>query len=208
MMTPMYSKLLSRIIWACPHQFSWPRREENGAYYQLCLNCGSKYQYDWKQMRRIARVEEDLPTTTRQSHRQPKVSWAPRERRHAHVVPVQYREGKAGEWLPGTSENLSRSGLLFRAATALPLGAPVEIELEMPKELTGDAGSKVTCKATVARVTHVEATSKQPEVFLIACSIDDYAFGKKAEEQEQEELERRKQAAKAHVHMFPRVAKK
>jgi hypothetical protein len=208
MMSPMYSKILSRIIWACPHQFSWPRREESGAYYQLCLVCGSKYQYDWKQMRRTARIEEELPSTTRQSHRQPKVSWTPRERRHAHVVPVLYRVNGVGEWLPGTSENLSRSGMLFRADFSVEPGVAVEVELEMPRELTGEAETKVICKAKVARVTHVEATSKIPESFLIACAIADYDFGKKAAERAKEEYEKRRDASKGQVHYFPRVAKK
>src|SRR6185369_19213 len=204
MMSPM-SNLISRIIWACPHQFSWPRREENGAYYQLCVNCGSKYQYDWKQMRRTAKIEEDLPSTTRQSHRQPKVSWTPRERRHAHVVPVQYRVAGTMGWLSGNSENLSRSGLLFRASAGLELGTSVEVELEMPRELTGEAETKVVCKTKVARVTHVEATSKVPESFLIACAIADYDFGKKAAERAKEEFEKRREASKGQVHYFPRV---
>jgi hypothetical protein len=208
MMSRMYSKLLSRIIWACPHQFSWPRREESGAYYQLCLVCGSKYQYDWKQMRRTARIEEELPSTTRQSHRQTKVTWTPRERRHAHVVPVLYRVNGVGEWLPGTSENLSRSGMLFRADFPVEPGVPVEVELEMPRELTGEAETKVICKAKVARVTHVEATSKVPESFLIACAIADYDFGKKAAERAKQEFEQRREAAKGQVHYFPRIAKK
>jgi hypothetical protein len=207
MMSPM-SNLISRIIWACPHQFSWPRREENGAYYQLCVNCGSKYQYDWKQMRRTAKIEEDLPSTTRQSHRQPKVSWTPRERRHAHVVPVQYRVAGTMEWLSGNSENLSRSGLLFRASAGLELGTSVEVELEMPRELTGEAETKVVCKTKVARVTHVEGTSKKPECYLIACVIADYDFGKKPAAPAKEEVEQPRQAAKAHLHYFPRVAKK
>jgi hypothetical protein len=175
----MYSKLFSRIIWACPHQFSWPRRDERGAYYQLCVNCGSKYKYDWKHMRRTARVENDVPNETRVSHRQPKVSWTPRERRHAHVVPVLYRENGRGDWLNGTSENLSRSGLLFRSFAAVEEGSKIQMELQMPTELTGETADKVVCKATVARVTHVEAAGKEPESFLIACSIEDYDFGKK-----------------------------
>jgi hypothetical protein len=66
----------------------------------------------------------------------------------------------------------------------------------------------VTCKATVARVTHVEKTSKQPEAFLIACAIADYDFGKKTLELAKEEFENRRQATKAHLHYFPRTAKK
>jgi PilZ domain len=179
MMSPMYGNLISRIIWKCSHQFSWPRRDGNGSYYQLCVNCGSKYKYDWKHMRRTARVEEDLPAETRRAHRQPKVSWTPRERRHAHVVPVLYRVEGATEWLSGTSENLSRSGLLFRSNQDIEAGTTVEIELEMPGELTGDSAAKVICKASVARATQVEATPKTPESFLIACSIQDYQFEKK-----------------------------
>jgi hypothetical protein len=175
----MYSKLFSRIIWACPHQFSWPRRDEHGAYYQLCVNCGSKYKYDWKHMRRTSRVENDVPNETRVSHRQPKVSWTPRERRHPHVVPVSYRLGVRGEWMTGMSENLSRSGLLFRTDSTIEEGSKIQIELEMPTEITGETDEKVLCRASVARVTHIEANGKEPESFLIACSIEDYAFGKK-----------------------------
>ena len=206
MMSPM-SSLISRIIWACPHQFTWPRREENGAYYQSCVVCGSKYQYDWKQMRRTARIEDELPATSRQSHRQKKVTWTPRERRHAHVVPVCYRIG-GGEWLEGTSENLSRSGMLFRADSGVEQGTTIEVQIEMPREITGDAETKVTCKATVARVTQVEKNGKQPEHFLIACAIADYDFGEKTTERAKEEFEMRRQAAKAHLHYFPRTAKK
>lgn len=175
----MKSSLLSRIIWSCPHQFSWPRRDEDGGYYQLCVNCGSKYRYDWKSMRRTARVDDDLPAETRRSHRPQKSSWQARERRLRHVVPVLYRVGASDEWLNGTSENLSRSGLLFRADAEILIGAPIEIKLEMPEELTGEWSAEVLCKGNVARVTPVMGRGKDPAAFLIACAIDDYDFGKR-----------------------------
>src|SRR6266704_1089118 len=99
MMLYMTTSLLSRIIWACPHQFTWPRRDESGGYYQLCVNCGSKYKYDWKRMRRTARVEDELPPSTRSSHRASKVVWKARERRLRHLVPVLYSVGGSQEWL-------------------------------------------------------------------------------------------------------------
>jgi hypothetical protein len=178
----MKSSLLSRIIWSCPHQFTWPRREESGAYYQLCVNCGSKYRYDWKQMRRSGRVEDELPAETRKSHRQPKVTWTARDRRLRHVVPVLYCVNGSEEWLPGNSENLSRSGLLFRCGSDAAVGTRVEIKLEMPPELAGDSAAEVTCKATIARVTPITGKGKDPEAFLIACAIEDYDFGKKPSE--------------------------
>ena len=173
------SSLLSRILWTCPHQFSWPRRDESGAYYQWCVNCGTKYRYDWKRMRRTARVDDDIPAPSRASHRTTKPTWTARERRLRHVVPVLYRLDWAGEWMEGTSENLSRSGLLFIGSIEPEIGMNIEIKLEMPEELTGEASSEVICKATVARVT-VDHSRKQSNLFKIACAIQDYDFHKKS----------------------------
>lgn len=171
------STLLSRIFLTCPHQFSWPRRDESGTYYQWCVNCGTKYRYDWARMRRTARVDDDTPAPTRASHRQQKTTWTVRERRLKHTVPVKYRVG-TGEWIEGTSENLSRSGLLFLGPTEPEIGAEIQIQLEMPEEIAGE-WAEVLCKATVARVTAVETGRKNPPSFLIACAMDGYKFMKK-----------------------------
>ena len=60
------------------------------------------------------------------------------------------------------------------------MGATVEVMMAMPEEITGDSAAEVTCKATVARVTAVAETAKEPASFQIACSVDDYEFGKKS----------------------------
>jgi len=173
------SSLLSRILWTCQHQFSWPRRDDSGEYYQWCVNCGTKYRYDWKRMRRTARVDDDTPAATRRSHRPVKPTWTARERRLRHQVPVLYRINRAGDWLEGVSENLSRSGLLFLGTAEPEFGATLEIKLEMPEELTGEIGSEVLCRATVARVTSVQTGAKTPPSFLIACAMEGYEFMKK-----------------------------
>jgi len=49
-----FLKLLLRQ--GCPHRFSWPRTDENGRDYQICLRCGTAYEYDWETMRRTGRV--------------------------------------------------------------------------------------------------------------------------------------------------------
>ena len=36
----------------CKHRFSWPRIDENGRHYQVCLACGTAYEYDWQAMKR------------------------------------------------------------------------------------------------------------------------------------------------------------
>lgn len=40
----------------CTHRFSWPRIDENGRHYQICLACGTAYEYDWTVMRRTGRL--------------------------------------------------------------------------------------------------------------------------------------------------------
>jgi hypothetical protein len=40
----------------CTHRFSWPRIDENGRHYQVCLACGTAYEYDWRMMRRTSRL--------------------------------------------------------------------------------------------------------------------------------------------------------
>lgn len=45
--------LLKQILQrTCTHRFAWPRSDGNGRYYQICLGCGTAYEYDWILMRR------------------------------------------------------------------------------------------------------------------------------------------------------------
>ena len=53
----MPARLLNRIIEKlCPHRFSWPHSGANGQDYQVCLICGSAYEYDLIEMRRTGRM--------------------------------------------------------------------------------------------------------------------------------------------------------
>ena len=55
--TGMPARLFNRLIEKlCPHRFSWPHSGANGQDYQVCLICGSAYEYDWITMRRTGRV--------------------------------------------------------------------------------------------------------------------------------------------------------
>lgn len=40
----------------CTHRFSWPRIDPRGRHYQICLDCGAAYAYDWDLMKRTVRV--------------------------------------------------------------------------------------------------------------------------------------------------------
>ena len=40
----------------CSHRFAWPRFDNNGRHYQICLTCGAAYEYDWNGMHPTGRI--------------------------------------------------------------------------------------------------------------------------------------------------------
>jgi hypothetical protein len=58
-MIMIWKRLLGR---GCKHRFSWPRIDNDGRHYQICLLCGTAYEYDWTSMRRTSRLMEWIPT--------------------------------------------------------------------------------------------------------------------------------------------------
>src|ERR1700745_1788741 len=84
----------------CSHEFSWPRRAADGHYYQVCLLCAAQYQYDWKTMRRTARVDapeqETAPVNGKATIRTP--TWVPRARRLKLSIPLRYRVKNLSSW--------------------------------------------------------------------------------------------------------------
>ncbi len=174
----MSGDFISRLLFSCRHQFSWPRRADNGDYYQVCVHCGTEYRYDWGKMRRVepVSIEEraaaaEAKTSLRRCGK--KTAWTPRERRLKHIVTVQFRVVGSKMWHEGTTENISKSGVLFQSEDSFQEGVGLELVFEMPKELTGDEAAPVLCKCSVARVT---VSQKEATVYHIACSVKDYEF--------------------------------
>ncbi len=63
--------LLERFLGrGCSHRFSWPRTDDSGGHYQVCLSCGAAYRYDWKMMRQTGPVLVGEETTSKWSKRQ------------------------------------------------------------------------------------------------------------------------------------------
>ena len=74
-----------------------------------------------------------------------------RARRFNLHLPLRYRLLGEKNWRPGTTENISRSGLLFLAQELLEPNAPVEINLVLPSEIAGLAATEVVCRGEVVR---------------------------------------------------------
>lgn len=158
----------------CSHEFSWPRRWSDGMYYQVCLLCGEEYEYDWKKMKRTERITagrfaervmEGIRKGPNRQHARQKPTWSPRARRlKLENREMKFRERGSNEWLAGTVENISNSGILFRTEQPMRENAAVEIILEMPKEITGQEQSMVLCSCTVVR-TELPEVEGSPKAF-------------------------------------------
>jgi hypothetical protein len=164
--------ILQHLSFRCFHEFSWPRQSGDGRYYQVCLHCGARYGYDWAAMRRTKRLNNDSETVPTTLSDRPTQRWRPRERRFRFEVQVLYRMHEEGCWQTASTVNISRSGLLVRAAETVENGTPVQFILDMPKEIAGYHQHRVLCKGTVVRTTQ-GAGSGQP---LLAFTITDYEF--------------------------------
>ena len=164
----------------CSHEFSWPRRWPDGEYYQVCLLCGEEYKYDWNTMSRLERVSgqrqvEERPRAGSRPGRvrsRKKPTWTPRARRiKLNGQEMKYREVGTAAWHRGTVDNVSQTGILFRAADVLAENAEVEMILEMPPEITGQEHAQVIARGMVVRTVPAENGKGKA---AIAAGIWDY----------------------------------
>ena len=161
----MPQKLLDVLMLGrCSHEFSWPRRAADGHYYQVCLLCAPQYQYDWKTMRRTARVQElevrsPHAKVRRKTSRKP--SWVPRARRLKLNIPIRVSGQRIEHVDQGTIQNISQSGVLFRGRDRLPSNALIEMVFEMPEEISGQKNSSVLCQGRVIRAKEARAADER-----------------------------------------------
>ena len=66
-------------------------------------------------------------------------------------VPLLYRSPGQADWQRGESENISRSGVLFRAPDVLDRGTPLEMGLVLVAGM--DAPPQVVCFGNIVRAT-------------------------------------------------------
>ena len=96
-----------------------------------------------------------------------------RARRFNLHLPLRYRPLGEKSWRPGTTENISRSGLLFQAQEVLNPHAQVEISLVLPAEIAGLAATEVLCRGEVVRSTGPQGQGLTPS---LAAKILQYHF--------------------------------
>ena len=88
-------------------------------------------------------------------------------------LPLKYRLVGEQNWRQGTTENISRSGMLFRAEEAIPTNAQLEINLVLPAEIAGLSAAEVVCRGEIVRTSSSETAAVHP---ALAAKILQYHF--------------------------------
>jgi hypothetical protein len=104
---------------------------------------------------------------------------ASRARRFSIHAPVRYRVGK-GPWRHGTTENISRSGLLLHPEEPASPDAPntpntpIELVVDLPSVLEGEGSAKVVCRGRIVRAPDWDNSDET----LLAAEITTYRIGR------------------------------
>jgi nitrogen-specific signal transduction histidine kinase/DNA-binding response OmpR family regulator len=96
-----------------------------------------------------------------------------RAQRFKLQLPLKYRQLGENDWRTGTTENISRSGMLFRAEEAIPTNVQLEINLVLPAEIAGLSAAEVVCRGEVVRTIEPDASTMHP---ALAAKILQYHF--------------------------------
>ncbi len=95
-----------------------------------------------------------------------------RARRFDLHLPLKYRQVGEQHWRQGTTENISRSGMLFSAEEMISPNAQLEIYLVLPVEVAGVA-AEVVCRGQVVRSKRPGESRTSP---ALAAKILQYRF--------------------------------
>ena len=77
-------------------------------------------------------------------------------------LPLRYRLPGEARWRQGTTENVSRSGVLFHAEQSLQPRSELEINLVLPIEIEGIGGAEVLCRGEVVRIAQPKEAEMSP----------------------------------------------
>ncbi len=98
---------------------------------------------------------------------------ATRAQRFQLHLPLRYRRVGESNWREGTTENISRSGMLFNTDEVLQPSSQLEINLVLPAEIAGLSATEVVCRGEVVRSIEPQGEKVSP---ALAARILQYHF--------------------------------
>jgi len=92
-------------------------------------------------------------------------------------IPVRYRLPRSSDWFVACTENVSRSGLVFRTERVFEPATTLDIRLELPQTDYNDSvRGEVVCKGEVVRV---DESDEEGIPQTVAVSIRQYRLTQK-----------------------------
>jgi PAS domain S-box-containing protein len=122
-----------------------------------------------KEIQMSARLAQTVPILRTRT----KISSPFRATRFDLHLPLKYRQVGERGWREGTTENISRSGMLFQAEETIAPNAQLEINLVLPAEIAGLAAAEVVCRGEVVRTIDPQSGKVSP---VLAAKILQYHF--------------------------------
>ena len=100
-----------------------------------------------------------------------------RAKRFPIHVPIRYRVPRSQDWFVACTENVSRSGVLFRTDCVFEPMTTLDLRLELPPvNNNGGTHAEIVCKGEVVRVERHYPVGDSPAV---AVAIYNYRLEKK-----------------------------
>ena len=84
--------------------------------------------------------------------------------RYSLQMEIRYRPCEEEAWDVGATENISRSGVLFKAKSLVEPGTPIEVILALPAEIGGAPGAHIACLGRVVRALQRESAPGSPSL--------------------------------------------
>jgi hypothetical protein len=98
-------------------------------------------------------------------------NYLPRAERFAIPIAILYRSAGESDWRPGLTENISRSGVLFRADRHLEPNTPLEMMLDIPTMVATSATGSALRRGRVVRAI---APSPREQRTAVAATFVDF----------------------------------
>jgi hypothetical protein len=101
----------------------------------------------------------------------------PSERAPRYAIPIAilYRTPGDLTWLEGWTENISKSGVLFRAHRQIPPNTAVEMMLEIPSFIATPVAGQAICRGRIVRTV---APSPREGRHAMAAAILEYELAR------------------------------
>lgn len=88
-------------------------------------------------------------------------------------IPLYFRRRGKGTWQPAMTDNMSRSGVLFRTSEELESGAAIDMHFVLPLKVAGYPEAVVACRGYVVRTVPAQPPDALPG---FAATISRYRF--------------------------------